>query len=95
MGLPIDWESSSFVPRRRRRDSARRDRRRAIDRLHFRVLDRSIDHDDDDDDHDDDRIRIIGIEIATRRRRARETNDEDAWTKRRARDGHAQGTEER
>ena len=70
---------------------------RSIEYIFVVSIDRS-DHDDDDDDdrNDDDDDAIVGFEIATRRRRARETRDEDEdWTTRRARDGHAQGTEER
>ena len=70
---------------------------RSIEYIFIVSIDRS-DHDDDDDDADDenDDDYIVGFEIATRRRRAHETRDEaDEWTTRRARDGHAQGTEER
>ena len=96
----IDWESgignrSSFVDD----DATARDAivdARSIECIFILFIDRSNHDDDRDDDDDDDDAGIV--EIATRRRRARETraeDDEDEWTTRRARDGHAQGTEER
>ena len=88
---------SSFVDDDATARDARRDAR-SIEYIFILFIDRS-DHDDDDDDADDenDDDYIVGFEIATRRRRARATRaDEDEdWTTRRARDGHAQGTTKR
>ena len=95
--------SIPHAPPETRRSRTKRVRRRAIvdarsiEYIFILFIDRSDHDDDDDDDRDDDDDDDIGIvEIATRRRRARATRAEaEYWTTRRARDGHAQGTEER
>ncbi len=95
--LTIDSESSSFAADVDD-DATARDAivdARSIDRIF--VVSIPIRSDDDDRIDRVGRVGRVGrIDIATTRRRdARETSDEDARTKRDARDGHAQGTEER